>query len=183
MVDKKPTYVKQLKNWIVVISSITMAINLYLSKDFVAILLSSFTYISSQGLTFYGLNPKSDAGDDRRHRLINLAIAFTALIIVGLTIESKIEVNDLIMTGLFNIMKIVLSLFCMYVIYCSFADDSDSTTEGELELSKNTQKSLKKDYIKEQEKNIFSERNNRMEKNMKTRKFLLTKKKETEETK
>lgn len=183
MEEKKPTYIKQIKNWIVVKSSVSMMINLYLSNDFVAILLNSFTYISSQGLTFYGLDPKSDRGNVRRYRLIVLSISLVALVIAGLTIESKIEVNTLIMTGLFNIMRIALVVFCLYVVYCSFADDSDSQTDEEVSISKHMRKSLKEDYIKEKEKNIFSERNNRIENNGKTRKFLLRKKTEAEETK
>lgn len=183
MVERKTSYLKQIKNWIVVISSIAMMINVYLSEDFISILLSSFTYISSQGLTFYALNPNTDSGRSRRDWLIKISIGLIAVIIACLTVESKIELNSLIVLSAFNIMKLCIVVFSIFVIYCSFIDGTEETTTAEKELSQTVQKNLKEDYQKQREENIFSERNSRTQNNKETRKFVLGKKRETEETK
>ena len=177
MEDKKPAYVKQMKNWIVVMSSVSMMINLYLSSDFVSILLSSFTYISSQGLAFYAINPTTDTGNKRRDKLISASIALIAFILICLFIESKIQLGDILLLVIFNGIKLIITIFCFYVVYCSCTADSESKTQIEKEISRETRTNLQKDYIKEKENNIFSERNSRKKNNAETRKFILNKKK------
>ncbi|EHZ5577422.1 hypothetical protein [Enterococcus faecalis] len=180
MANVNQSYLKQMKNWIVVISSVSMIVNLYLGKDFVALLLTSFTYISSQGLTFYALNPGTEKGDYRRNLLVKSSIALVALTMCGLIIESKIKSLPLLIMSFFIIMKLLIGIFSLYVIYCSFSDNKDYQTKEEFDITKNIRKTLTIDYEKKQKDNIFSERNFRQENNEKTRKFLLRKKRETE---
>ena len=172
-----------MKNWIVVLSSGAMILNVCLSVDFLNILLSSFTYITSQGLTFYSLNPKTKGSEKRIHILINLSIALVSLNLLGLIFESKISLNVLINLILLTILKVVVTVFSLYVIFCSFADGTNIKTDKEKKVAGNTRKNLEKDFKENQEKNIFSARNSNCEKNEQTRKFVLTKKNRTEETK
>lgn len=170
--DVKSDYTKVMKDAIVTMSSIIFMINIFLSKDYTAILMNSFTYISSQGLTFYSLNPHSSGGKWRRKIITYSSIYSIPILVLCLIIISKIEVSDLFIFITMWGLKLGLSALSLFIIYASFADNTDTVTDKESKLKSETKKNLQQEYDKQQEESIYSTRNRRTSNNRKTREYI-----------
>lgn len=172
MEDLKSDYTKVMKDAIVTMSSIVFIINIFISKDYIAILMNSFTYITSQGLTFYSLNPHSVNGKLRRKIITYAAIWFLPVIVLLLIITSKIELSNFVVCITMWVLKSVLSLLSLFIIFASFADNTDTVTDKEIKLKSEIKKNLQQEYDNQQEESIYGPRNRRASNNRKTREFI-----------
>ncbi|WP_427814275.1 hypothetical protein ACQKTA_04095 [Enterococcus sp. 22-H-5-01] len=181
MQDNKENYVKTIKNAIVTLSSIVFLLNIILSIDFLSILLNSFTYISSQGLTFFSLDPKTEKSKKRRSIMVNSAIWLIAVIVACLLVVNKIELQGSINRIVLNIVKTILIIFSMLVVYFSFVDGSETVTNKEKSLAKAVHKDLATQYEHDKNEKIYSERNKRSDNNAKKRSFIVNLKRKKDE--
>ena len=170
--DVKSDYTKVMKDIIVTTSSIIFILNVILSKDYTAILMNSFTYISSQGLTFYSLNPHSKGGKLRRKIITYSSLIFIPTIVLFLIIVDKIEVPDFFVWITMWGLKLILSFLSLFIIYSSFADNTDTVTNKEIKLRNQTKKNLQQEFDNQQEESIYGTRNKRTSNNRKTREFI-----------
>lgn len=164
--EKNENYAKSIKNWLVVISSITFAVNLWFMSIIDQLWLVSFTYLASTGLTFYNFTPSSEEAKKRRKMMVEWAIAAVAIIVISMILSTKL--GYLIGSVLLWLVKILFSVFtCLACIY-TFQDDSDTLTNEEKAVSKIVRKKLN-----QKEKNKpYIQRNRNVEENTKTKKFL-----------
>lgn len=181
MEEKNTGYLKTMKNGIVSLSSIVFVINVLFSNDFLSILLNSFTYISSQGLTFYSIDPKTEKSKNRRDLLVKVAIWLVIIIIGFLIVVNKVAVNKSVNYVCIIITKILLIIFSLLVVSFSFADGSQQVTTEELNLGKKVKRELNEQYEQDEKAKLYSERNKRVKKNEETRKFVLKKKSKKKE--
>lgn len=181
MEKKDVGFLKTMKNGIVSLSSIVFAINVIVSSDFLSILLNSFTYISSQGLTFYSIDPITKKSKNRRNLLVRASIWLVIIIIGFLIVINKIAVSQFINDTCLIIAKVLLIFFSVIVIFFSFADGSQQVTDEELEVAKNVKRNLHDQFEQDEKTKLYSERNKRVENNETTRKFILTKKSKKKE--
>ncbi|WP_285023916.1 hypothetical protein [Lactococcus garvieae] len=163
---REENYVKSFKNWLIVISSTTFLVNLFYLKNLDGLWLVSFTYLSSTGLTFYNLTPKTDAAISRRKLMIEFAIAAIAITLIS-GIISTISIWIGIIALL--LVKISFACFSVYSIFSTFMDDSDTVTEAEKKASKTTKANLKE--IEDKKPYRFKDR--AVKENAKTKKFVL----------
>lgn len=181
MEEKKDDYIKTMKNVIVTISSIVFGLNVFCSPDFLTILLSSFTYISSQGLTFYSLNPNTEKAKHRRTLLVKGSIWMIGIIVMCLIIVDRVSFSDIAAQGIELLVKLLLLAFGLCVICFSFADGSETVTKNQLKMSKLVHQDLNEQYAEEKEGHIFLERNKRSENNKSLRYFVENKKSKKKE--
>lgn len=176
MEEKDTGYLKTMKNGIVSLSSIVFVINVLCSNDFLSILLNSFTYITSQGLTFYSVDPKTEKSKNRRDLLVRAAIWLVIIIIGFLIVVNKVTVNEVVNYVCIAVAKIFLVIFSVIVVSFSFADGSQQVTTEERKLGKKIRSELNEQYEQDEKSKLYSERNKRVENNEATRKFVLAKK-------
>lgn len=134
-------YVKSIKNWIIVISSVVFLINIWELSKVNGILLSSFTYLASTGLNFYSFSPNNRSSKIRRKLLIKLSISS-----VGVTFVSEIVavhfplIVDIV---LLLSVKILFTIFGVFSVFSTFMDDSETITKEEKRASYDTNQGVR----------------------------------------
>jgi uncharacterized membrane protein len=167
VLEKEENYAKAIKNWIVVISSITFIVNLYYLPKIDNLWLVSFTYLASTGLTFYNFSPIGEAAKRRRYWLIHLAIGCIAFIIIFGIVSQK--TSQTINLYFLLIIKAIFIVFSAFSCYSTFVDDSDRITDSEKDAAEFTKKRLR-----EKEKNKpYIGRDRKIKENTKTKNYVI----------
>ena len=177
--ERNDNYAKSLKNWVVIISSVTFLVNLFClkngNKEWFSLWLVSFTFLASTGLTFYGLVPQSSKTITRRHYIINSSMGCIASVVIGGVISSQSPA--IVGVILFWIIKILFLIFCCSSYVFTFLDDSDSRTDREKKAGLETRKNLQED----EKKKPYADRDRNIKENRKTKAFLIKKRGNKEE--
>lgn len=174
MINKIDSY-KQIKNAVVVMSSIVFVWNISYQMTYLNISRSSISYILSMGLTFFAKTPKSNAAQIRQHRIFYYSLYSFAAMLIIILINNDLIYNHNVVYHFYGmwLLKLILSVGSVYYIICTFLDDSDEITSTERYFERKANEIIDEDIKKSQ----MRQRDYKVERNAETNKFLLNKKK------
>lgn len=173
-IDYKDNYIKSIKNWITVVSYISFVMNLITIDEITPLISIAFMYFSSAGLAFYALKPIADKSKKRRDFIVKSSIAAIFILIIALIINSNFPVIE---TFVLYCIKGIYAGGSIIIPYFSFKDDTENETQAE----KDMRKKIKKDIADGKNREKFKFRDNSINNNKETKKFVINKKPKRED--
>lgn len=174
MINKIDSY-KQIKNAVVVLSSIMFVWNIFNQMTYLNISTSSISYILSMGITFIAKTPISNSAQLRQKHIFYFSLYSFVALLFFILINKDLVYNHNVVYHFYGLwlLKLILSVGSVYYIICTFLDDSDEITSTERYFERKANETIEEDIKKSQMK----QRDYKVERNAETNKFLLKKNK------
>ncbi|MGF1931537.1 hypothetical protein ACQUE8_11590 [Enterococcus casseliflavus] len=149
------------------VTSVALVINAFTSNNLYSLFFTAVSHCTSNALAFYVVDPKSDSGNNRKARIINIYIITGAILLVLLLIHSNFK-NEIAKNILFWIFKLLV-MGVSFVAPSYAIKDDDDLESSEIKKTKHRVQKIKETNAKEKK---FANRNKNVKMNQDTKEFI-----------